>query len=258
MSALAVSDVCLRFGAVTALENLSFEVGEDELFAVIGPNGAGKTSLFNVLSRIYRPTSGRVACFGRDLLTLRAHDLASLGIARTFQNLGLFPFLSVLDNVMVGRAHLMRAGWVTAGLGLPGARHEERANREAARDALRFVGLAKYADRPVGMLPYGVRKCVELARAVAMQPRLLLLDEPVAGMSRSERTEIADIVRAIHRERGIAIVLVEHDMGIVMALAQRVLVLDFGRTIALGTPAEVQANPHVVSAYLGTVEATPA
>jgi branched-chain amino acid transport system ATP-binding protein len=152
----------------------------------------------------------------------------------------------------------MRAGWVTAGLGLPGARREERANRDAARDALRFVGLAKHADRPVGMLPYGVRKRVELARAIAMQPRLLLLDEPVAGMSRSERAEIADIVRAIHRERGAAIVLVEHDMGIVMMLAQRVLVLDFGRTIALGTPAEVQANPHVVSAYLGTVEATPA
>jgi len=258
MGALAVSDVCLRFGAVTALEHLSFDVADGELFAVIGPNGAGKTSLFNVLSRIYRPTSGGVSAFGRDLMALHAHDLAALGVARTFQNLGLFPFLSELDNVMVGRAHLMRAGWVSAGLGLPGARREERANREAAREALRFVGLAKHADRPVGMLPYGVRKRVEMARAIAMQPRLLLLDEPVAGMSRGERAEIADIVRAIHRERGIAIVLVEHDMGIVMTLAERVLVLDFGRTIALGTPAEVQTNPQVVSAYLGTVEATPA
>ena len=258
MSALTVSDLCLRFGAVTALEDLSFDVDEGELFAVIGPNGAGKTSLFNVLSRIYRPTAGRVVGLGQDLMSLHAHDLARLGIARTFQNLGLFPFLSVLDNVMVGRAHLMNAGWVTAGLGLPGARREERVNRDAARDALRAVGLAVHADRPVGLLPYGVRKRVELARAIAMQPRLLLLDEPVAGMSRTERAEIAGIVRSIHRERGTTIVLVEHDMGIVMALAQRVLVLDFGRTIALGTPAEVQTNPHVISAYLGTVEAAPA
>ena len=258
MTALRVSDLCLRFGAVIALDGVSFDVHDGELFAVIGPNGAGKTSLFNVLSRIYPPTSGSVECLGRDLRTLRAHQLARLGVARTFQNLGLFPFLSVLDNVMVGRAHLMHAGWITAGVAWPGVRREERSHRQAALEALESVGLAAHASRPVGMLPYGMRKRVELARAIAMQPRLLLLDEPVAGMSRTERSEIVAIVRRIHGERAMTIVLVEHDMGVVMALAQRVLVLDFGRTLALGTPGEVQANPHVISAYLGAVEGASA
>jgi branched-chain amino acid transport system ATP-binding protein len=249
--ALGVDGVGLRFGAVTALTDVSFEVAPGELFAVIGPNGAGKTSLFNLLCRIYDPSAGTIRYFGEDMAPLRPHRLASTGIARTFQNLGLLPGSSVIDNVLVGRSHLMHPGAVRAGLRLPSVRREERAHRDAAMNAVEFVGLSDRARSPVGLLPYGVQKRVELARALAMQPKLLLLDEPVAGMSQAERTEIAELVRTIHDREGLAIVLVEHDMGVVMSLAERVLVLDFGRVIALGTPAEVQANPDVVHAYLG-------
>jgi branched-chain amino acid transport system ATP-binding protein len=251
VAALQVEHVELRFGAVTALADVSFEVAPGELFAVIGPNGAGKTSLFNLLCRIYDPTSGTLRYFGDDMAAMRPHHLASAGIARTFQNLGLFPQSSVVDNVLVGRSHLMHKGAVRAGLRLPSVRREERVHREAAMEAIAFVGLTAHARSPVGLLAYGVQKRVELARAVAMQPKLLLLDEPVAGMSQSERTEIAELVRAIHERERVGVVLVEHDMGVVMSLAERVLALDFGRVIALGTPAEVQSNADVIHAYLG-------
>jgi branched-chain amino acid transport system ATP-binding protein len=252
--ALEVNGVSLRFGAVAALTDVSFSVGAHELFAIIGPNGAGKTSMFNLLCRIYDPTTGTLRYFGEDMARLRPHDLAGAGIARTFQNLGLFPQSTVLDNVLVGMGHVakgMRIGAVRAGVHLGSVRRIERANREKALSALTFVGLADVAGHPAGLLPYGTQKRVEMARALAMEPRLLLLDEPVAGMSASEREEITDLVRLIHRERDVTVVLVEHDMGIVMSLAERVLVLDFGRAIALGTPAEVQGNPDVIHAYLG-------
>lgn len=248
---LEAEDLSLCFGAVTALEKVTFDVASAELFAIIGPNGAGKTSLFNLLSCIYRPTSGRLRCLGRDLTAMRTHELASLGIARTFQNLALFPGLSVLENVLVGRSSRMRAGSVRAGLSLPSSRKEERLNRDGAMQALELVGLSGLANRPVAALSYGMRKHVELARAIAMEPSLLLLDEPVAGMSRAERSEVADLVRKVHQSLLPTIILVEHDMSVVMSLASRILVLDFGRTIALGTPAEVQANPDVIRAYLG-------
>ncbi|MBV8083479.1 MAG: ABC transporter ATP-binding protein [Chloroflexi bacterium] len=253
MKALEVRSLSLRFGAVSALSEVSFEVAPAELFAVIGPNGAGKTSLFNVLTRVYDPTAGSIAYFGEDMARWRPHHLAGRGIARTFQNLGLFPYMSVLDNVLVGRGHLMRQGVVRAGLRLPGTRSAERRHTDAARDALDFVGLSKVAAMPVAVLPYGLRKRVELARALAMEPKLLLLDEPVAGMSRSERSEIVDLITAIRKNREVAIILVEHDMGVVMSLAERVLVLDFGKPIALGTPAVVQRDPQVIAAYLGEV-----
>ncbi|HET9077128.1 MAG TPA: ABC transporter ATP-binding protein [Acidimicrobiales bacterium] len=250
-AALVVDGLDLRFGAVQALSELSFDVRSGELFAVIGPNGAGKSSLFNLLSRTYHPTRGRITYFGRDLLALRAHQLAGAGIARTFQNLGLFGPLTALDNVVIGRTSLGRSGIVSSGLRLPRARREDREHRAAALEALRTVGAADVADRPVGLLPYGVQKRVEIARALAMQPKLLLLDEPVAGMSRDERSSIAELVGRLNRERGITTMLVEHDMGVVMGLATRVLVLDFGRPVAIGTPAEIQANPEVIRAYLG-------
>jgi branched-chain amino acid transport system ATP-binding protein len=249
--ALEVIDVSLRFGAVAALSDVSFDVTPGQLFAVIGPNGAGKTSLFNLLSRVYNPSRGSLRFFGRDMSRLRAHHLAGIGMARTFQNLGLFRALSVQDNVLIGREHLMHTGPVRTGLSLRSARREELKNRAAAQRAMEFVGLEKMAATPVGLLPYGVQKRVEMARALAMEPKLLLLDEPVAGMSRSERSEISDLVRSMHRDRQLTILLVEHDMSFVMTLAERVLVLDFGRTIALGTPAEVQTDPYVIAAYLG-------
>jgi branched-chain amino acid transport system ATP-binding protein len=248
---LEVTELSLRFGAVSALQELSFQVSEGELFAVIGPNGAGKTSLFNLLSRTYQPTSGRISYLGSDLLSLRAHQLAGAGIARTFQNIGLFQPLTALDNVLVGRNSLMRAGVTSAGLRLPRSRREEMEHRAAALEALRLVEADDVAHTPVRLLPYGVQKRVEIARALAMEPKLLLLDEPVAGMSREERRGIAELVSRLNREQQLTIVLVEHDMGVVMGLAHRILVLDFGRLVALGPPAQIQANPEVIRAYLG-------
>ena len=247
---LETDNLTLFFNSVAAFADVSFSVDEGEIFAVIGPNGAGKTSLFNVISRVYRPARGTVRYLGGDLLRLRRSQIAGAGIARTFQNLGLFGNLSVLENVLIGRHHLMRSGTLRGGLYLGFAQLEERSHRAAAMEALEFVGIAGMAHRPARILPYGMQKRVELARALAMQPRLLLLDEPVAGMGTAERGEIVTLIRRMH-ERGYSIVLVEHDMGMVMQVAQRVLVLDFGKVIALGTPGEVQRDERVIKAYLG-------
>jgi branched-chain amino acid transport system ATP-binding protein len=248
---LETRDLSLRFGSVVAFEEVSFELAEGELLAVIGPNGAGKSSLFNVLSGIFRPVAGTTRFAGEDLLRLRTSQLAARGIARSFQNLALFPHLSVLENVLVGRHHLMRSGALRGGLYLGFARAEETVHRRAAMSALDYLGIAAHAATPVTLLPYGLQKSVELARCLAMEPRLLLLDEPVAGMSAGERREITALVRRLHRERGLTLLLVEHDVGMVMSVAQRVMVLDFGRVIAVGTPEEVQRSDAVVRAYLG-------
>jgi branched-chain amino acid transport system ATP-binding protein len=246
---LSVRDLTLRFGAVTAFAGVSFDVAPGELFAVIGPNGAGKSSLFNAISRVYEPSGGTVRFDGRDFLRLAPRQLAGIGIARSFQNLGVFPALTVLENVMVGRHHLMRAGTLRGGLGL--ARGEERRHRTAALEALDFVDLRRLAGAPVHALPYGLQKRVELARCLAMEPRVMLLDEPVAGMTASERAEITDLVARVHAQRELTLLLVEHDMGMVMRVAQRILVLDYGEPIALGTPAEIQRDERVIRAYLG-------
>jgi branched-chain amino acid transport system ATP-binding protein len=248
---LSVRGVALRFEGVTALEDVTFDVGRGELFAVIGPNGAGKTSLFNVLSRIYRPSAGSVTFDGRDLMGQRAHEVARAGIARSFQNLGQFPHTTVMDYMLLGRHSHMRSGVVLGGLYVGPSRAEERANRAYCQRVLELLDLASVRNYPLGSLPYGVQKRADIARAVAMQPKLLLLDEPVAGMGLDESLNIASVILDIKQQLGITQILVEHDMAMVMGIADRVLVLDFGRLIALGTPAETQANPDVVRAYLG-------
>jgi len=246
---LSVRDLKLRFGAVTAFAGVSFDIAPGELFAVIGPNGAGKSSLFNALSRVYEPCDGTVTFEGRDFLKLAPRQLAGIGIARSFQNLGVFPALTVLENVMVGRHHLMRGGTLRGGLGL--ARGEERRQRAAALEALGFVDLRALAGAAVHTLPYGLQKRVELARCLAMEPRVMLLDEPVAGMNAAERAEITELVGRVHAERELTVLIVEHDMAMVMTVAQRILVLDFGEPIALGTPAAIQRDERVIRAYLG-------
>jgi branched-chain amino acid transport system ATP-binding protein len=253
---LEVDDVTLTFGGVTALRHVSFDVGRSELFAVIGPNGAGKTSIFNCLSAVYRPASGTARLDGVDLLELRPPDTAELGVARTFQNLALFTNLSVIDNLMLGRHHLLRAGPISGPLWFGRARREEREHRRRCAEIADFLGIGHYGDFPVGALPYGIQKRIEVGRALAMEPKLLLLDEPVAGMNQEETEDAAHQILQIRRELGIATILVEHRMNLVMDLADRVMVLDFGEVVVIGTPDEVQADSRVHQAYLGKASAS--
>ena len=248
---LSVEGLTVRFAGVTALSEVSFAVQPGELFAVIGPNGAGKTSLFNVLSRVYQPAAGRVTFDGQDILRLKTHQTARAGIARTFQNLGQFPFTTVLDYILLGRHIHMRSGILLGGLFLGPTVNEERKNRAYCMHLLELLGLARYFRFPLGTLPFGLQKRADLARALAMQPKLLLLDEPVAGQSLEESEDIAAAILDIKEQLGITQILVEHDMAMVMGIADRVMVLDFGRVIASGPPAEMQANPDVIKAYLG-------
>ena len=257
---LSVEDLTVRFAGVKALSEVSFQVQPGALFAVIGPNGAGKTSLFNVLSRVYQPTTGRVTFAGRDLLRLKPHQIARVGIARTLQNLGQFPSMSVLDYLLLGRHTRMSSGILSGGLYLGPTCQEERKNRAYCLHVLDLLDLAHQSSLPLGSLPYGLQKRADLARALALEPKLLLLDEPVAGMNVEETAEIAAILVEVKEQLGVTQILVEHDMALVMGIADRVLVLDFGRIIALGTPAEVQAHPDVIKAYLGETlgESAPA
>ncbi|PZG00228.1 ABC transporter ATP-binding protein [Micromonospora deserti] len=252
---LRFSNVRLSFAGVRAVDGVSFTVGRQELFAIIGPNGAGKTSIFNVLSGVYRPQSGRVVFDGVDLVGRRPHEIAALGLARTFQNVELFANLTVLENLLLGRHHHIRYGPLAAVLWRGRARREELAARAAVEEIVEFLELEQWRRMPVGLLPYGVQKRVELGRALAMEPKLLLLDEPVGGMNLEETEDMARYILDVREELGVPMVLVEHDMGLVMDLADRVLVVDFGQPVATGTPAEVQTHPDVVRAYLGEVTA---
>ena len=250
-SLLRVRDVGVRFGGIVALDGVTFDVEDGEIVGLIGPNGAGKTTLFNCLSRLYECTQGEIF-FGDDaLLRVPRHRVAALGIGRTFQNLALFPSMTVLENVMVGRHCRTRGGFLRNAARTPGVRAEERATEERARELIALLGLERVAGLPVGELPFGTQKRVELARALACDPKLLLLDEPASGLNHEEVGALGALVRSIRERLRLTVLLVEHHMGLVMSISDRVVALNFGRKIAEGTPAEVRSHPELVKAYLG-------
>ncbi|MFF5516964.1 ABC transporter ATP-binding protein [Streptomyces coeruleorubidus] len=248
---LTVTDVTVRFAGLTALDAVSFTVTPGSVHALIGPNGAGKSTCFNVLSGLCRPATGTVRLGDADLTRLAPHRTAALGVARTFQNI-VTTQGTVADNLLLGRHALSRAGFTASALRLPHARREQREQLARAREAAELTGLGPHFDSPVALLSYGDRKRVEFARALCLEPSVLLLDEPVAGMNAAERVRTVEVVHAVRAELGLSVVLVEHDMGLVMRLADEVTVLDFGRVIAHGTPDEVRRDPEVLRAYLGT------
>ncbi|HET8726713.1 MAG TPA: ABC transporter ATP-binding protein [Alphaproteobacteria bacterium] len=252
---LEADRISLRFGGVRALTDVSFQVRRGELFSIIGPNGAGKTSMVNCISGRYSPTEGRILYKGRDITRLKPNARADLGLGRTFQNLALFGHMSVLDNIMVGRHHLLKNNFLTGALyWFTGARDEELKHRREVEEIIDFLEIQHVRRAVAGTLPYGLRKRVELARAIALRPDLLLLDEPMAGMNLEEKEDIARYIIDLNEEWGMTVIMIEHDMGVVMDISHRVMVLDFGRKIAEGLPEEVMADEHVRRAYLGEVD----
>jgi len=251
MSLLTLENVTLRFGGLVAVNNVSFHVGEGEVFALVGPNGAGKSTIFNLISRFYTPNEGDIQFNGGTILNKRPDQVPSLGIARTFQNIELFEQSTVLQNLLVGRQRHAKNGLFSQMIFSPSVREEERRHRAVVEEVIDFLELQAYRDKYIAGLPYGVRKVVELARALATEPKVLLLDEPASGLSVEETQDMIFWIEDIKKQMGITVLMVEHDMNLVSAVSDRVLALADGKELAMGTPAEVQSHPDVIKAYLG-------
>jgi len=248
---LEIEGVSLQFGGVKALDNVSYHIEEGEIFSLIGPNGAGKTSMLNCISGLYQPTSGSIRFKGEEIVNMKPYNRTTLGIARAFQNIALFAHMSVLDNLKLGRHTLMNSGAFSGGLYFGKASNEEIKHRKKVEEVIEFLELQDIRHTPVGTLPYGLQKRVEVGRALALEPELILLDEPMAGMNNSEKDLMARFILDMHEVMEITVVLIEHDLGIVMNLSDHIAVLDFGKRIGFGTPEEVQKNPDVIRAYIG-------
>ena len=254
MAQLEVKDITLRFGGVTAIKGVGFKVEQGTIHAIIGPNGAGKTSMLNCISGVYRPQEGRITLDGKDITTLSPYARTGLGLARTFQNIALFKGMTVLDNLLIGRHTHQKAGLLAGGIYYGSGQKEEVIHREYVEDIIDFLEIEPIRKKTVGTLAYGLQKRVELARALALEPKILLLDEPMAGMNAEEKEDMARFVLDINDDRGTTIVMIEHDMGVVMDISNRMVVLNFGQKIADGAPDEVQRDSQVQKAYLGQDE----